>query len=132
MNGSDLTGILETVLYCDSTNEEDVRAFYRDTLELWEPETGAPAFRIGEQILLIFNVETSSVQDDPPPHGARGPSHVCFRTERNKYEAWKEDLAAKGVDTHHERTWPNGIRSFYFEDPAGNILELADGDLWPS
>ena len=25
-----------------------------------------------------------------------------------------------------------GCRSFYFNDPAGNLLEIADGDLWPS
>ena len=27
--------------------------------------------------------------------------------------------------------WDNGVRSFYFHDPAGNVLEIADGDLWP-
>jgi catechol 2,3-dioxygenase-like lactoylglutathione lyase family enzyme len=132
MKGSDLTGILETVLYCDSSNEDEVRAFYRDVLKLWEPETGASAFRIGEQILLIFNADRTASQDDPPPHGARGPSHVCFRTTRELYDAWKEHLEANGVGTRAERTWPNGIRSFYFDDPAGNVLELADGDLWPS
>lgn len=132
MNGNDLTGILETVLYCDNSNQDEVLEFYRETLGLWEPETGAPAFRIGEQILLVFNVDESSVQDDPPPHGARGPVHVCFRTERENYEGWKKHLAVAGVDTTSERTWPNGVQSFYFEDPAGNVLELADGDLWPS
>lgn len=132
MNGNDLSGILETVLYCDSSNEESVRDFYRNTLSLQEPDTGAPAFRIGDQILLIFNVDQSSVQDDPPPHGARGPSHVCFRTSREDYDGWKQHLEQQDVNTHHERRWPNGIRSFYFEDPAGNVLELADGDLWPA
>ncbi|MEQ8788558.1 MAG: hypothetical protein RIC55_19770 [Pirellulaceae bacterium] len=23
-------------------------------------------------------------------------------------------------------------RSFYFHDPAGNVLEIADRDIWPS
>jgi catechol 2,3-dioxygenase-like lactoylglutathione lyase family enzyme len=30
-----------------------------------------------------------------------------------------------------EIEWDNGVRSFYFHDPAGNVLEIADGDLWP-
>ena len=30
-----------------------------------------------------------------------------------------------------EIEWENGVRSFYFHDPAGNVLEIADGDLWP-
>jgi catechol 2,3-dioxygenase-like lactoylglutathione lyase family enzyme len=24
-----------------------------------------------------------------------------------------------------------GTRSFYFEDPAGNLLEIAERDMWP-
>ena len=30
-----------------------------------------------------------------------------------------------------ELQWNNGVRSFYFHDPAGNLLEIAEGDLWP-
>ena len=33
----------------------------------------------------------------------------------------------------HERpnvTWPNGARSIYFRDPAGNSLECAEPGLW--
>ena len=26
----------------------------------------------------------------------------------------------------------SGPRSFYFDDPAGNVLEIAEGDMWPS
>jgi catechol 2,3-dioxygenase-like lactoylglutathione lyase family enzyme len=132
VNGNDLTGILETVVYCDGSNEESVRAFYRDTLGLWEPETGAPAFRVGDGILLVFNVDQSSTQEDPPPHGARGPSHVCFRTDAERYDGWKAHLESQGIAPRSERTWSNGVRSFYFDDPAGNVLEIADGDLWPS
>ena len=31
-----------------------------------------------------------------------------------------------------EITWWNGVQSFYFDDPAGNLLEIANGDLWPA
>jgi catechol 2,3-dioxygenase-like lactoylglutathione lyase family enzyme len=40
-------------------------------------------------------------------------------------------LAAKGVEIVQEITWPRGPRSFYFEDPAGNMLEIAEADMWP-
>ena len=32
----------------------------------------------------------------------------------------------------HDSDWGGGGRSFYFEDPAGNLLEIADRDFWPS
>ena len=41
-------------------------------------------------------------------------------------ERWKEALPAE-----NEVTWKNGVRSFYFRDPADNLLEIAEGDLWP-
>jgi hypothetical protein len=30
-----------------------------------------------------------------------------------------------------EIEWDNGVRSFYFHETVGNVLEIADGDLWP-
>jgi hypothetical protein len=30
-----------------------------------------------------------------------------------------------------EIDWSRGILSFYFKDPAGNMLEIANGDMWP-
>jgi catechol 2,3-dioxygenase-like lactoylglutathione lyase family enzyme len=47
------------------------------------------------------------------------------------YDGWKRRLVADEVEILEERTWDNGVRSFYFHDPAGNVLEIADGDLWP-
>lgn len=125
-----LAGILETVLYCDSSNEEETFAFYRDVLEL--PQKAEMAFRVSEaQVLLVFNVEHSSVQEDPPPHGARGSGHACFVVPPDRYEDWKTYLDGRGVGIVRELEWPNGTNSFYFQDPAGNLLEIADGDLWP-
>ena len=36
-----------------------------------------------------------------------------------------------GIEITHEQEWQGGRRSFYFKDPAGNLLEIADGDIWP-
>lgn len=125
-----LVGILETVVYCDSSNEDEVRRFYSEVLGL--PRAGGNfSFRVGEaQVLLVFNVDETSRQDDPPAHGARGPGHTCFVTDTDAYARWKEHLAARGVDVTREIVWRPGLTSLYFEDPAGNVLEIASGDLW--
>ncbi len=50
---------------------------------------------------------------------------------RDDYERWRERLEAAGVQILHDHE-RNGGRSFYFKDPGGNLLEIANGDLWPS
>jgi catechol 2,3-dioxygenase-like lactoylglutathione lyase family enzyme len=42
-----------------------------------------------------------------------------------------EHLRRHDVEITHEHAWDSGRRSFYFQDPAGNLLEIADGELWP-
>ena len=71
------------------------------------------------------------MQDWPPPHGAVGRGHACFLAAPGDYDRWKEDLTARGVEILDETGWDTGLRSFYFEDPAGNVLEIAEGDIWP-
>jgi catechol 2,3-dioxygenase-like lactoylglutathione lyase family enzyme len=127
-----LNGILETVLYCNSSNEDDVRKFYREVMGLRQLGFDF-SYRVGSQdhILLVFNRDETEHQDNPPPHGATGRGHACFTAEPSSYEAWKTHLEQQGVAPHHEITWGNGMRSFYFDDPAGNVLEIAEGDFWP-
>ena len=63
--------------------------------------------------------------------GAR-PGHACLVvSDPGDYERRLADLREAGVEITHEHQWDGGRRSFYFRDPAGNLLELADGDLWP-
>jgi catechol 2,3-dioxygenase-like lactoylglutathione lyase family enzyme len=57
--------------------------------------------------------------------------HTCFVAGGESYEDWKRHLAAHDVPLTDEIAWGNGVRSFYFDDPAGNVLEIADGDMWP-
>jgi catechol 2,3-dioxygenase-like lactoylglutathione lyase family enzyme len=128
----ELAGVLETVVYCTTENEEETRRFYREVLGLrpfGEQEYG---HRLPTGVLLLFNRDKSSVQDWPPPHGAVGPVHTCFLARKGEYERWKDELTAKGVEIVKEIEWERGPRSFYFEDPAGNLLEIAEGDMWPA
>ena len=125
-----IKGVLETVLYCNSQNEEATRRFYKEVLGF--RSIGQSSYRAGPDVFLLFNSDRSSVQDEPPPHGASGPAHVCFLTTPDRYEEWKVYLLECNVAIGQEITWgETGFHSFYFEDPAGNVLEIADGDLWP-
>jgi catechol 2,3-dioxygenase-like lactoylglutathione lyase family enzyme len=124
-----LDRILETVLYFAPGQEEAMERFYGETLGLGRA-TGR-AFRIGEGLLLLFDRETAVRKESPPPHGTIGAAHVGFVAAPGEYDAWREHLTARGIDTIQELTWEDGIRSFYFHDPAGNVLEIAEGDMWP-
>jgi catechol 2,3-dioxygenase-like lactoylglutathione lyase family enzyme len=129
-------GILETVLYAQDLSAAE--AFYRNVLGL-EPFASVAGrhlfYRCGDQVLLIFNPEATVVGPAPdalpvPPHGARGPGHVCFRASATEIEAWAGRLRAKGVAVEADFEWPKGGRSIYFRDPAGNCLELAEPRIW--
>jgi catechol 2,3-dioxygenase-like lactoylglutathione lyase family enzyme len=65
-----------------------------------------------------------------PPHGAAGPGHVCFRATAAEIEAWRQHLVAKGIAIESDFVWPDGGRSLYFRDPAGNSLEFAEPRIW--
>jgi catechol 2,3-dioxygenase-like lactoylglutathione lyase family enzyme len=125
-----LQSVLETVLYHAPGEEDELARFYGDVLGL-QRIGGGLTFRIGPGVLLLFDRERSSVQSTPPPHGASGPVHTCFVASAEDYERWKQRVSQQGVPILEERTWDNGVKSFYFQDPAGNVLEIADGDLWP-
>jgi catechol 2,3-dioxygenase-like lactoylglutathione lyase family enzyme len=129
-------GILETVLY--ATGLDAAEGFYRDVLGL-EPFVRVPGrhlfYRCGNQVLLIFNPDATRVPPAPgalpvPPHGAVGPGHVCFRATSAEIDAWAGRLAAKGIAIEADFEWPEGGRSIYFRDPAGNCLELAEPRIW--
>ena len=126
-----LERILETVLYYSSGQEEELARFYGEVLGLQAVGRDGLTFRVGDGLLLLFDADLSSVQSRPPPHGARGPVHTCFVAQADDYESWKQRLIDEAGSTLEEIEWDNGVRSFYFHDPAGNLLEIADGDLWP-
>jgi len=126
-----LSGVLETVLYY--RDEPATRAFYEDVLGC--RPIGAESdrylfYRAGESVLLLFVAEKTREGRRLPAHGTVGPGHVCFHVPRASYETWRTYLREAGVTLEDEATWPRG-KSFYFRDPDGNCLEIADGDFWP-
>lgn len=129
-------GVLETALYAEDLDAAE--AFYGGTLGLARiRREGARHvfFRCGDGVLLIFNPGETETPPAPdalpiPPHGARGPGHVCFRASADEIAAWAERLRAAGVAIESEFDWPQGGRSIYFRDPAGNSLEFAEPRIW--
>lgn len=128
-------GVLETCLYHSAAEGEAIEEFYVGALGLrvvsrWK---GALALRIGTGVLLLFEREALAERDGPiAAHGAGGRGHACLLAPGASYEEWRERLAASAIEITHDHDWEGGRRSFYLHDPAGNLIEIADGDLWPA
>jgi catechol 2,3-dioxygenase-like lactoylglutathione lyase family enzyme len=128
--------VLESSLYADDL--EAAERFYGDVLGL-ERVTAVEGrhvfFRCGRAMVLIFNPEATRQPplnpDFPvPPHGASGHGHLCFSVPGEEIDGWAERLSAAGIEIEADFKWPNGARSIYFRDPAGNSLECAEPKLW--
>jgi catechol 2,3-dioxygenase-like lactoylglutathione lyase family enzyme len=132
-----LAGILESALYVDDLDKAE--AFYGEVLGLTRitrAEGRHVFFRCGDGVLLLFNADATEIPPPAdaslpvPPHGTRGPGHLCFRAGGEEIEVWRHDLEKKGVAIEADFEWPNGGRSIYFRDPAGNSLEFAEPKIW--
>lgn len=127
--------ILETALY--AADLEAAAGFYGGLLGLAEiaRQPGRHLFyRVGPAVLLIFNPAATAKPGHGlpvPPHGARGPGHVCFAASRDEILGWRKRFAAEGIAVEAEFDWPGGgARSLYVRDPAGNSVEFAEPRLW--
>ena len=88
-------------------------------------------FRAGKSVLLFFNPDDSAQKNSPPAHYAIGKQHFAFEVDDNDYESTKEAILKKGIIITDEVTWKSGKKSFYFEDPVGNVLEvIPDKGIW--
>ncbi len=124
--------IKETVIYVEDL--ERIRDFYERLLGLpllsYLPGKHI-FFRAGSSVLLFFNPEDSITKSTPPPHYGGGKQHFAFEVSAENYEPYKMELIGNGVQIVDEVTWKTGAKSFYFEDPAGNVLEiLPENAIW--
>ena len=123
--------IFETVLYA-----EDLPAaarFYHEALGLEVIGRGElfVVFRCGGGVLLVFDPRKSAAPDrDVPSHGTTGVGHIAFAAKPEDLDAWREQLRQAGVSIEREVDWDEGGHSFYFRDPAGNVVELAPPTIW--
>ncbi|MDT8856035.1 VOC family protein [Paracoccaceae bacterium Fryx2] len=130
-----VTSILETAIYA-----ADIAAaaqFYRDVLGLTVVRQVDGSFvflRCGRQMLLVFNPDAAARADPANPiprHGAHGPGHVCFRAaDADEVAAWRDHFVRLGLQVEHDHLWPDGARSVYIRDPAGNSVEVGEARMW--
>ena len=128
--------VLESAVYVDDLDAAE--AFYGGRLGLeriGRVEGRHVFFRCGAGVVLVFNPAATEVVDPKatlavPPHGARGPGHLCFAAEPDGIDAWRGRLKDRGIAIESEVAWPWGGRSLYFRDPAGNSLEIAEARIW--
>lgn len=124
--------ILETCLYVDDLDA--ATRFYAHVmgLELISRRDDRHLFlRLGESMLLLFLPEASSeATSELPTHGTQGAGHIAFHVPPQRLDDWRRRLEECQVPIEQVVDWPNGARSLYFRDPAGNSLELASRGLW--
>jgi catechol 2,3-dioxygenase-like lactoylglutathione lyase family enzyme len=129
-----VVGVYETVVY--GPDLQALVSFYRDVLGLRHVDdigNSGAAFRLADGgMLLVFNPSrTAGAGRAVPAHGATGPGHVAFTIEKGDHERWLASLRQYGIDAERVLTWQRGAGSIYFRDPAGNSVELIDGEAWP-
>lgn len=134
MNAPDVRAVHETVLY--GSDPAALAEFYAQVVGLRVVsrmgELGV-ALRLPDgNVLLLFDpVAASAAGRDVPAHGAQGDGHVAFTVAPGELETWRAWLAERNVEIEDEITWSRGGVSLYVRDPAGNSVELVDGEIWP-
>ena len=121
--------ILETSLYAGDLAAAE--AFYTLVLgmEVYGRVEGRHVFfRCGASMFLVFNASTTEQEKDSP-HGCRGRGHAAWAVAEGDLNAWARHLDQHGVHVR-EHVWPQGGRSLYFSDPAGNSLEITTSSIW--
>ena len=123
--------IKETCLYVSDLDK--TQSFYQHKLGL--PVISKVAhrhifFRAGSSVLLCFLPEVTRYEKNLPPHFAHGKQHIAFETTAGDYEEWKNLVLEKGIAVTHEQEWKDGLKSFYFEDPDGHVLEIVPAGIW--
>jgi catechol 2,3-dioxygenase-like lactoylglutathione lyase family enzyme len=126
-----LGGVHEAALYVDDLGAAE-KFWRRLGLQMVGRKEGRHVFfRVGRDMLLLFDADAASETGAVPPHGGRGPGHVALDVpDADALERWKAHLAMADVPIEQEHQWPGGARSLYFRDPSGNSLELITRGAW--
>jgi catechol 2,3-dioxygenase-like lactoylglutathione lyase family enzyme len=123
--------IKETCIY--AADLEKMKDFYAGKLGL-KVISHVPGkhifFKAGTSVLLCFNPEDSRNKTSPPAHYASGKYHFAFEVQPRDYEWQKNEIIRHGILITDEVSWQSGQKSFYFEDPAGNVLEIVPVGIW--
>jgi catechol 2,3-dioxygenase-like lactoylglutathione lyase family enzyme len=126
--------VYETVLY--ARDVPAAVAFYGDVLGLAlidEPDELGAFFRLDSgAMLLIFDPRRSSVPGRvAPSHGSEGAGHIAFQVDRSKLDWWRAHFRELGIEIEKDKAYEGGAQHLYVRDPAGNSVELVEGELWP-
>ncbi len=127
--------LLETALY--AADLDAAETFYGGLLGLERVSRAGDRhvfYRCGQGMLLIFNPERTRQASEGalpvPVHGTTGAGHACFAASAEEIAGWRRVFEAHGIVIEADFAWPNGARSLYVRDPAGNSIELAEPRLW--
>jgi catechol 2,3-dioxygenase-like lactoylglutathione lyase family enzyme len=125
--------VYETVIYAHDAAA--AAGFYRDALcmrAIGAPDDHSAAFRLDDGgVLLIFEPDRASGPGRyVPSHGTTGPGHVAFALPAGALDECRSRFAELGIEVEREIKWPRGGHSVYVRDPAGNSVELIEGEAW--
>lgn len=87
-------------------------------------------FKAGASVLLCFIADKTAQEKELPSHGATGSVHFAFEVPRTDYDAALQQVQTAGITILHQQIWKDNLRSFYFHDPDGNLLEVIEEGLW--
>lgn len=127
----EFTQIKETCLYINDLDKAE--EFYHNNLgmPIISKEINRHIFfRCGSSVLLCFIPETTKKENKLPSHYASGKQHIAFEVQANEYELRKRELIDLGIKITHEQEWKDGLKSCYFEDPFGHVLEIVPKGIW--
>lgn len=120
--------IAEAVLYVDDLQE--ATRFYTEILDLplsaSFPDAAFLQTGRNSTLILFDRRKLQERESVIPSHGSRGAGHVALAVPEDKMDDWRSRLIAAEVPIEHEQQWPQGTRSIYFRDPAGNSVELIE------
>mgnify|MGYP000014378153 CR=1 FL=1 len=125
------TQIKETCLYISDLDSAE--AFYHGILGMpiiSKVKNRHIFFRCGNAVLLCFLPEVTKNEKTLPPHFAYGKQHIAFEVSQEDYKKSVQTLKENNISITHEQEWKDGLKSSYFEDPFGHVLEIVPAGIW--